>query len=436
MGLAKRCQLRHSDAPMKASITFFGLTAALLLNASAMAAGIYQTDVEIAPTAETVVLNLDAPASVVKQFTLDNPPRLVIDLPASVSGEGVGLSPQYPGHMIGGIRFGRPTPEVSRVVIDLKQGLGPYEVKGSLNPPRIAIVLPSAGGGNAPPVTRVASEHYWEAPRPAAASPLTTSVTQQSMKRPTTLGAPTGLIAAPTPAPKPLAAAKEATKPTIIIDAGHGGKDTGAIGVSGVHEKNITLGYANALKEALLRTGRYKVALTRESDVYLFLKERVDVARKNKGNIFISLHADSNPNPKATGLSIYTISEQASDAESAALAAQENKSDVIGGIDLSVEDENVANILIDLAQRETRNKASGLAESMIGHMNPKIPLIANTHRFAGFRVLKAPDIPSVLVEVGFISSPDDERRVQSIEYKDKVVRSLVAGLDAYLGSPQ
>ena len=430
-GLARGLQMGHSSRPMHSLRYSFGLLALscvvwLWMASAPTAAGIYKTDIEISGDAETVVLHLDQAAAPLKEFTLENPPRIAIDLPASVSGEGVGLSSSYPGRLINGIRFGRPTPDRSRVVIDLKHPISNYQIAGSLTPPRIAIRLPAPASlaTQQAPVTRVDNTNYWQQPatQHATAQP---PVAQQPPSQ-----QPTGLI--PAPAPKPVEDVKEATKPIIVIDAGHGGKDTGAIGVSGVHEKNITLAYANAFKEALLRSGRYRVVLTRESDVYLFLKERVDIARKNKGVFFISLHADSNPNPKATGLSIYTISEQASDAESAALAAQENKSDIIGGIDLSVEDENVANILIDLAQRETRNKASALAESLIENMHPKIPLLGNTHRFAGFRVLKAPDIPSVLIEIGFLSNPADERRLQSIEYKDKVVRSLVDGLDAYL----
>lgn len=409
----------------------------LALAGETTAAGIYKTDVEISPASEVVVLHLDAAVAPTKDFVLENPPRVVIDLPAGVSGEGVGLSPSYPGQMIRNIRFGKPTPEASRVVIDLATNPGGYKVMGSMSPPRIAIHLPLQAGASSAAVRQphpqpqaTSQAPFWRQPEVPAQSSKPLPPAPELNRQAET---PQVLVSAPTPRPKPVAELKEAQKPMVVIDAGHGGKDTGAIALSGTHEKNITLGYAGALKEALLRTGRYRVELTRGNDTYLFLHERVKIARDHKAVVFISLHADSNPNPKASGLSIYTISDQASDEESAALAAQENKSDIIGGIDLSVEDKNVADILIDMAQRETRGKGSHLAETLIANMHPKIPLLSNTHRYAGFRVLKAPDVPSVLIEIGFLSNPRDEKLLQTIEYKDKFTRSVVDGLNAYFG---
>ncbi len=390
----------------------FGCIWLVLATKMAHAANLIRTDVEVAPTREQVVFFFDAPVAPSKSFTLDHPPRVVIDFPALQSGAGAGLSPGYPGQFIQGIRFGRPSPEMSRVVIDTAQAATSHSVATSANPPQISITLQKPLGS--PVVAK---------PAPA---PLITMPSKSALAAP----APK---AVPAPLAKPIAAAREAAKPTIAIDAGHGGNDTGAIGIHGIKEKEITLRYAQALQHALLRTGRYRVVLTRLDDRYLFLKDRVEIARKAKSNLFISLHADSNPNKSAQGLSIYTISEEASDDEAEALAAQENKSDVIGGIDLSVEDETVANILIDLAARETRNKASQLADTLIENVHPKIPLLRNTHRFAGFRVLKAPDIPSVLIEIGFLSNAMDEKRIQSREYQDKVIRSIVQGIDAHYG---
>lgn len=397
-----------------------GLVVAFTLQ-NAHAANLTRTDVEVAPTREQVVFYFDRAVEPSKSFTLSNPPRVVIDFPALQSGAGAGLSPSYPGQFIRSIRFGRPSPDVSRVVIDTTQPPLSHSVAATANPPQITITMQKpivAPTASAPVVPDKPAPILTMPPKSAFATP---PVTKPATKP------------APTPLPKPMDAAREAAKPTIAIDAGHGGKDTGAIGIHGMYEKIITLRYAQALQHALLKTGRYRVVLTRSDDTYLFLKDRVEIARKAKSNLFISLHADSNPNKSAQGLSIYTISEDASDAEAEALAAQENKSDVIGGIDLSVEDETVANILIDLAARETRNKASVLADTIIENMHPKIPLLRNTHRFAGFRVLKAPDIPSVLIEIGFLSNAMDEKRIQSREYQDKVIRSLVQGIDAYYG---
>lgn len=361
----------------------------------AWAARAVKTDIQSAQGVEQVIIRFDQPVKPLKHFMLSNPERLVIDLPALTSGAGVGMSPNYKGALLRAVRYGKPEPGISRIVLDLGAKIMPPQINHSLNPPQLVIGLTQDGSA---------------APLPLGA-PLTTS--------------------APTPAEKPKVIAQQAARPLIVIDAGHGGKDSGAIGPSGFQEKNITLEYAIALRDVLQESGRYRVALTRSDDSYLFLKDRVQVAREQKADMFISLHADSNPNADARGLSVYTLSEKASDEETAALAAQENRADVIGGIDLAVEDKQVADILLDLAQRETRNKGSEFAELIIANMHTKVPLLTNSHRFAGFRVLKAPDIPSVLVEAGFLSNKEDESRLRSREYKDKVARSILAAIDAY-----
>jgi N-acetylmuramoyl-L-alanine amidase len=161
------------------------------------------------------------------------------------------------------------------------------------------------------------------------------------------------------------------------------------------------------------------------------LRKRVEYARKNQGTIFISLHADSAPEKSAHGLSVYTLSERASDQETEALAARENKADVLAGIDLSEERDDVAGILISLAERETKNRSSTLADILVAKLEDSVELLPNTHRFAGFAVLKAPDIPSVLIEVGFLSHPAEEKLVRSKSYRDKVTGGIASGIDAY-----
>jgi N-acetylmuramoyl-L-alanine amidase len=143
--------------------------------------------------------------------------------------------------------------------------------------------------------------------------------------------------------------------------------------------------------------------------------------------MFISLHADSNPRREARGFSVYSLSETASDAESAALAEQENKVDILGGMEVDVDDPEVADILIDLTQRETMSKSGDLAEILVGEMHPKVTQLSKTHRYAGFRVL----IPSVLIEIGFLSNPIDERLLASPEFRELVVASLIKGIDRY-----
>ncbi len=340
-----------------------------------------------------------------KVFTLGAPDRVVIDIPTASTG-GTSLPTAYGGALIKGLRFGQFDVGTTRIVIDTNAAA---KVVGTLTVPsqgpqgaQLIIDLAQFGGGPLTPKPATVPT-----PGPPVASPFTSS----------------------TP-PSPVVV--QGDKPLIIIDAGHGGQDPGALGLHQTREKNVTLSFAKALKDGLLRTGRYRVALTRESDSFVMLPERVNIARKMKGDIFISLHADSNPRPEARGLSVYTLSETASDEEAAALAERENKADIIAGMDLNTADEDVASILIDLAQRETMNKASLLAERVVDNLHPKITALPNTHRFAGFRVLKAPDIPSILVEIGFLSNVADERQLLSKEYQGLVVSSLIKALDGYV----
>jgi len=223
---------------------------------------------------------------------------------------------------------------------------------------------------------------------------------------------------------------KKPSKPVIVIDAGHGGQDPGTSGPGGSDEKDITLDYAKALRDRLMKSGRYQVVLTRDDDEYITLRGRVDIARKAQASLFISLHADSAPDA-VRGLSVYTVSEKASDAEAEALAARENKSDVLSGMDLSEERKDVADILISLAERETKNRSATLADVLVTSLDGKVHLLSNSHRFAGFAVLKAPDIPSVLVEIGFLSHPKEEKLIRSKTYRDKVTAGIAAGVDRY-----
>ena len=328
----------------------------------------------------------------VKVFALTNPDRAVIDLPV-VAVEMLRLPEDYGGSLIRGVRFGRFDEHTSRLVIDLA---GPAAIATSSDTAGLSVNLMPVGGVK------------------STVAPIPTAKKKGA-------------------APPPVIA--EDKKPLIVIDAGHGGQDPGAIGIGKTHEKEITLAYAKALREALLRTGRYRVAITREDDRFIMLAERVAIARKAKADVFISLHADSNPNKDASGISIYTLSENASDAEAAALAEQENKADLLVGVNMDGKDADVANILIDLTQRETMTKSGDLADTIVENFHPKITQLVRPHRYAGFRVLKAPDMPSVLIELGFLSHPTDEKRLASAEYRSLVSSSIVKGLDAFFAEP-
>jgi N-acetylmuramoyl-L-alanine amidase len=351
---------------------FLCLVCVHLLVGSAVAQSV--TGVSLATSAkgsEVLTFHASAAVMVSKAFVLTGPHRVVIDIARVDSGR-ITLPKDNTSQLVKSVRFGQYDARTSRIVLDLK---GPATVVGTHS-------------GN----------------------PFTVEIMAAGPQKPERVAAP---------------------KPLIMIDAGHGGQDPGAIGKHNTHEKDITLNYAKALREALLATGRYRVQLTRDDDRFIMLPERVAMARRQKADLFISFHADSNPNPDAKGLSIYTLSENASDDESAALAERENKADIIPGMDLSGTDADVASILIDLTQRETMNKSSRFADFVVQSLHPGIDKLVKPHRYAGFRVLKAPDIPSVLIELGFLTNEKNERLLLTEEYRARVVSSVVKGIDRF-----
>ena len=381
------------------SLLWLGLAATVFtpLYAQAEAIAISGVAAEVRDNdSEFVSFLTDVPVSPSKSFVLNNPDRIAIDIPKA-NGAAVRMPNHYAGRLVKSIRFGQFNADTSRIVLDLN-----YPVSITKT------VSGSPFGVEIAPVKALPAENN------------TARVFNANTNKPTQVAEPKE---------KPEVSAKE--KPLIAIDAGHGGQDPGAIGFHNTHERDITLNFAQNLAKALVKTGRYRVKLTRDTDHFVMLGDRVNIARKAKADLFISLHADSNPNPEARGLSIYTLSATASDAEAAALAERENKADIITGLDLNTTDQDVANILIDLTQRETMNKSLTLADTIVENMSPKINRLAKTHRFAGFRVLKAPDVPSVLIELGFITNENDERLLLSPDYRDLVVNSITKGVDRY-----
>jgi N-acetylmuramoyl-L-alanine amidase len=427
---------------------------------------------------ELVTIQLSSPAAR-RIFALEGPPRIVIDLPPftwQVPGESFR---NYRGQAVKNVRYARFNEGTSRIVLDLAASAGFSDESGAVSTNVIKIRLLSKGGMAEQPKPQLVTP----APQRAAPPPVITRSPQdmgtttmpamqpapspkpmprqqalprelpplkpaQPMAPPPTLTQPTTpptpaapipevkaqpvsppVIAAPVPVQKP-----SSIKPLIAIDAGHGGKDPGAQGSGKTLEKEITLNYARALKDALLDTGRYRVVMTRWEDEYLPLRDRTKFAKKSGADLFVSLHADSAPSVSARGLSIYTLSEEASDSEAAMLAAQENKVDMIYGMDLTHEDKDVANILIDLAQRDTKNKSIELADRLVQAFSGKVNLLPNTHRFAGFAVLKLPDTPSVLVEIGFISHPEEERLMKTAAHRSRVISGIIRGIDSYFAN--
>lgn len=400
-------------------------------------------------------------------MAMDNPSRLIIDLPRFDWNVPNINRPQSAA--VSSIRQGVLQPGISRIVIDFKH---PVNVSSAFilprdtaanKPDRLVVDFTRAqsaddkvfgklqvtGDKNISAVTLSKPTKTAAQPAPveeeiAVATP---SRIQQPVETPAEMAMQTRPDAVPVPGRKPAVEAPltesplkvpaRDKKPLIVIDAGHGGVDPGALGANGVYEKQVTLNMAKALKEALEGTGRYKVLLTREKDTYLKLYKRVEFARMNHADLFISLHADSIGKSNVSGASIYTLSEKASDEQTALLADRENRADLIAGMDLDTNDEQVATILVDLTMRDTMNQSKFFANKLVGHMDSgNIEMLENPHRYAGFAVLKAPDIPSVLIEMGFMSNPREAAQLTRPEYRRALAKTLVTGIDMYFSKLQ
>lgn len=220
-------------------------------------------------------------------------------------------------------------------------------------------------------------------------------------------------------------------RPLVVIDAGHGGHDPGTKAVTdGLPEKTLTLAVAKRLRDALLASGRVRVALTRDTDRFLILRERTAIARNLKAGLFISIHADS-AGETASGASIYTLSEVASDKEAEALAGRENKADILNGVNLARAESAVTPILVDLAQRETMASSLDFARLVRREAAGAVPFRTEGLRMAGLAVLKAPDMPAILVELGYLSNPQDAARIRSAEGQKSMVDALRRAIDIY-----
>ena len=353
-----------------------------------------------------LVLDLDRNTDF-RAFVLGDPYRMVVDLPDFEWKAGDVQSPQSAG--VKATRHGNLKPGISRIVFDMNR---PVSIQK-------AFTLPANGQKPARLVIDFAN-----------VSPSIFKQAQNNIHGSLNVDAvQSNLAAKATPPPAP---PKKTKKPLVIIDPGHGGVDPGAVGANGVYEKTVALKLAKELKKQLEKSGQYRVKMTRETDIFIKLSDRVKFARNHGGDLFLSIHADSLRNSKVRGASVYTLSEKASDAQTARLAARENKADLIAGIDLNVEDQDVANILVDLAMRETSNQSNFFANTLVDRFKAdNVSLLERPHRSAGFAVLKAPDIPSVLVEAGFMSNKKEADLLNTSGHRKKIATSLKKGVDRY-----
>jgi len=336
-------------------------------------------------------------------FTLANPYRVVVDLPQVL----FQLPPNVGEHgsgLVKAFRFGLIMQGGSRIVLDTN---GPVRVDK-------AFALPASDGQPARLVLDLAATD------------------RQSFLHDMALTTRAPRIGAG----QAVAVAQDTSgdqRPLIVIDPGHGGIDSGTKSSSGQDEKDVVLAFGTLLRDKLLKTGKYRVAMTRSDDTFIPLNDRVRFARARKASLFISIHADSIPRSEgqAEGATVYTLSEHASDAEAARLADDENKSDAIAGVDLTSQPGDVASILIDLAQRETKTFSMQFAHTVVSELKNTTRLHQHPLKSAGFIVLKAPDVPSVLVELGYMSTKDDMVHLMSPVWRSRTADSLVTAVNSF-----
>ncbi|HZP69076.1 MAG TPA: N-acetylmuramoyl-L-alanine amidase [Pseudolabrys sp.] len=336
-------------------------------------------------------------------FTLADPYRVVVDLPQVNFKFPAKAGAQSRG-LIKAFRFGLIMQGGSRIVLDTK---GPVRVEK-------AFVLDAAEGQPARLVMDLVATDRAAFMRNIS---LQTRPKHQTAVK-------TG---------EPPVKADDDGRPMVVIDPGHGGIDNGTKGSNGELEKDIVLAFSQTLREKLEGGGKYRVAMTRSDDTFVPLAERVKFARTRSAALFISIHADALPRKEglAEGATVYTLSETASDAEAARLAETENRADVIAGVDLTAEPDDVANILVDLAQRETKTFSTQFARTVVDELRTAARLHKHPLKSAGFKVLTAPDVPSVLIELGYMSTKDDLKQLNSPAWRARTAQAVVRAVDAY-----
>ena len=390
-----------------ACATLFGQPASAVENgparASPVESSVIATDVRIGGDDKQTrfVVDLNRKVELVA-FTLADPYRVVVDLPQTSFTLPAKAGEQARG-LVKAFRYGLIMQGGSRIVLDTK---GPVRLEK-------AFVLDAADG------------------QPARLVLDLTMTDRASFMRNIALESRPA-HSTPVKPNEPLKPDGDA-RPLIVLDPGHGGIDTGTKGSGGELEKDVVLAFAQTLREKLESSGKYRVVMTRGDDTFIPLAERVRFARSRNAALFISVHADALPRKEgqAEGATVYTLSETASDAEAARLAEAENKADVIAGVDLTAEPDDVANILVDLAQRETKTFSMQFARTVVAELKTAARLHKHPLKSAGFKVLTAPDVPSILVELGYMSTKDDLKQLTSATWRTRTAQALAQAVDNF-----
>lgn len=390
-------------------------------------------------------------------FLLEAPLRLVVDVRGA---DAAGVAAAGQGAVVR-VRSGQFDADTARVVVELAEPMAVGTVEAD-DPAQLVVALRPVSAAEFTALVAKGRSRVGFAAAAAPAAP-TGPPAAKDMPAPApqtaTAKAPPAKPAATAPAVAPAASAERvlqraqtaalppaektpplppqkvkprAGAPVVVIDAGHGGKDVGATSVlDGRREKDVTLAIAHSIRRELEATGRYRVVMTRSDDRFLPLGQRVAMARNARAQLFVSVHADSAPVPEVRGASIYTLSEVASDKEAARLAAKENKADLIAGVNLAAESAEVSDILLDLLQRETMNVSAEFAAILQRELRQGVHVRSQFHRFAGFKVLKAPDVPSVLLESGYLSNTEDSRFLFSAAGQRAIAQGVRRAVDAH-----
>ncbi len=437
-------------------------------------------DIKLLPHDDGVRIVIDLGSKVPFQHrTFDHPPRLVVELP-DVSWQIPERRGRRAYRMVKGFQFGRLKNGVSNLIIDVDRPfeietvfeLPPSETSGyrivtdlAPLPPNVAMrgQRVRSNAHETPPAQAKAPRRDAKLPPWRQAERATgqqkaehAAERQNGRVRPTrSPGQRTAAIvprerppwqrdrvtpdgrldnrATPVPTPRP---SLLPSKRMIVIDPGHGGIDPGASGKHGTYEKNVVLAMALELRRHLVNTGRYDVILTRDDDSFVRLRDRLQIARASDGHLFLSLHADSLANNKdVRGAAVYTLSDQASSEEAERLASTENRADILGGIDLSHHEPLVTQILIDLAQRDANRKSLKVADFLVDELGDVTKLLRKQRQQAGFVVLKSPDMPSALIELGYLSNVEDERRLTDRDHLIDLSKAIAKAIDRYFEAP-
>ena len=339
----------------------------------------------------------------VETHLLERPHRLVIDLPETSFGfDKESLTPRG---LISEVRYGLIAQTRSRLILNAK---GPFKVE------KLEVVKNESSSGY-----RMVADIVASSDREFAQALADQKVTTASLNADTSGASPA--------ISDTLGSSHQFT---VMIDPGHGGIDSGAESVSGTLEKNVTLAFGRELRDELMKNKNINVLMTREDDTFLRLGERVRLARQHEADLFISLHADTIRHKDIRGATVYTLSDKASDDVARAMAERENNSDASAGI-YSEEAPVVHDILMELTQRETHSFSLNFADGLVKSLQGKVNLINNPHRFAGFQVLRAPDVPSVLVEIGYLSNKDDEKLLKDASWRKRAVERISHAVDKY-----